>query len=309
MKVLVLGGTRFVGRAIVEALLPGHEVTVLNRGTRPLWDERIGQLVADRLDRTALTEQLDDGFQAIVDVSGTEPEHITTLLGALPAGAAPAYVYISSAAVYDRTRALAPFAEDAPADGDPVWGGYGEAKAACEQLLRAGVAGELTILRPPYVYGPHNTEPREQFLWARLLSGSPVFVPGDGERRIQFCHAEDLAATVLAACEGRLAAGTYNIGEPRHYGFREYLRTLAEVAGVEPVLLPAPDAAVPAREYFPFRDIELTLDTKRLEATDAFHTRPLATGLATSLAWFRDHDALHDEPTPREAAWRATVPR
>ncbi|GAA1987660.1 NAD-dependent epimerase/dehydratase family protein [Kitasatospora viridis] len=312
MKVLVLGGTRFIGRAVVDALVDDHRVTVLNRGTRPPADPRVAQLRADRNEPAQVAAALrgsGGGFEAVVDVSGLEAGQVRGVLDALPPGAAPRYVFVSSAAVYRRPPGAGPAREDEPAPGDPVWGEYGTDKAACERLLAERCAGPLTVLRPPYVYGPRNTEQREQFLWARMLAGRPVFVPGAGESRVQFCHAEDLARTVRAACTGELAAGTYNVGEGRDHSFLEYLDLLATVAGVTPDLVPAPDQQVPAREYFPFRRLDLTLDTARLTAAGHPVERELAAGLAGTLDWFRAHGGLDDRPTPRELSWRAAPVR
>ncbi|MEU7608142.1 NAD-dependent epimerase/dehydratase family protein [Micromonospora sp. NPDC049204] len=307
MKLLVLGGTRFVGRAVVDALLDSHDVTVLNRGTQPLWDGRITQLVADRDDTRQMADAWTVAYDAVVDVSATVPGHLRHLPRATEI---PRYVFISSAAVYSRESAAPPFREDDRADGDAIWGGYGEAKATCERLLREALpARSLTVLRPPYVYGPHNTEQREQFLWARMAADQPVFVPGDGRTRIQFCASRTVAETVVAAVEGRLPAGTYNVAEQRGYTFLEYLAVLADVIGLPAArIVPVTDPSVPAREYFPFRQAELTLDVSRLAALGLVPDVDLASGLVATLAWFRRNGGLPDEPTPREYAWRATTP-
>ncbi|MFG1838150.1 NAD-dependent epimerase/dehydratase family protein [Micromonospora sp. NPDC049175] len=307
MRVMVLGGTQFIGRAIVTALLEDHQVTVLNRGSRPLWDPRIRQLVADRNDATQLKDLGLAGFDAVVDVSGTEPRHVSNVLAALPQSQRLPYVFISSAAVYNRSVSSPPFREGDQADGDPIWGGYGEAKAECEAVLRGASHIGLTVLRPPYVYGPHNPEPREQFLWSRLLAGQPVFVPGDGGTRLQFCHAQALAEVVAAACAGKLGAGTFNVGEPASYTLLKYLAILGEVAGVQPRVVPAPDPTVRARDYFPFRDADLVLDVSRLALQAVVKHDDLATGLAKTLTWFRENGDVSDDPTPQESVWRATA--
>ncbi|MEU1736726.1 NAD-dependent epimerase/dehydratase family protein [Streptosporangium sp. NPDC020145] len=304
-RALVLGGTRFVGRAVVEALLPSCEVTVLNRGTRPLWDPRIVQVVADRRDAASTRAVLRGSYDVVVDVSGTEPVHVRNVLDTPAVAGAVRYVYVSSAAVYRRGHAGPPFHEDDPADGDPAWGGYGEDKAECERLL-SGLPG-LTVLRPPYVYGPRNTEPRESFLWARMLTGQPIFVPGDGRTGIQFCHVRDLAETVAAACAGTPPPGVYNVGGPGRCSFTDYLGLLAETAGTGHRAVHVHDEEVPARAYFPFRDLELTLDTTRLDRTGAGAATPLADGLRETLAWLRAHGSLADEPTEQEKKWRATT--
>lgn len=284
-NVLVLGGTRFVGRAIVDALLGEHQVTVANRGTQPLWDSRLGQLVRDRTDPDQARKALVGEYDTVVDVSGTHQDHIQAVLSSSPVTNADRYIYISSASVYDRTRANPPFREGDPATGDAIWGDYGFAKAGCENLLRVGIRRELTVLRPPYVYGPRNTEDREQFCWARMLGDQPLFVPADGRVRIQFCHAEALAAVVAAACAGSLTSGTYNVAEPRSYSIDEYIDVLAEAAGLRPRLVHITDPCIPARDYFPFRNQELTLDTTRVAGI--YEHVPLAEGLRQTLTWFR----------------------
>ncbi|MFF0577788.1 NAD-dependent epimerase/dehydratase family protein [Streptosporangium saharense] len=304
-RALVLGGTRFVGRAVVEALLPSFEVSVLNRGTRPLWDPRIVQVVADRCDAASAHAALRENYEVVVDVSGTEPRHVRNVLDTPAVAGAARYVYVSSASVYRRGPAGPPFHEGDPDGGDPAWGGYGEDKAECERLL-SGLPG-LTVLRPPYVYGPHNTEARESFLWARMLAGQPIFVPGEGRTRIQFCHVGDLARTVAAACAGTLPPGTYNVGGPGTCTLTEYLDLLAEVAGTGHRPVYVHDEGVPARAYFPFRDLELTLDTTRLGRTGSGACTPLADGLRGTLAWLRAYGSLADEPTEQEKTWRATT--
>ena len=150
MNILVLGGSRFVGRAIVDALVDRHDVTVLNRGTRSFSDERVRQLVADRTDPAQLGAVLGGQvYDAVVDVSGTEPLHVKNVLPALAWQGGSPYVYVSSAAVYDRTRATTPFRESDPDGGDGIWGDYGYNKASCERLLRTALGNRLIVLRPP----------------------------------------------------------------------------------------------------------------------------------------------------------------
>lgn len=126
MKILVLGGTQFIGWSIVDALTPHHDVYVLNRGNRPLWNDRIIQLTADRTNPIQIAEAVQEKFDAVVDVSGTLPIHIENVLPVLHDVAR--YVFISSAAVYDRMRVAPPFREDRPAGGDAIWGDYGRAR-------------------------------------------------------------------------------------------------------------------------------------------------------------------------------------
>jgi nucleoside-diphosphate-sugar epimerase len=301
VRILVLGGTLFVGRAIVDRLLSDqHEVTVLNRGTQPLWDDRIRQLTADRNDRVQMTAALTGTYDAVVDVSGTEPVHIENVL---PALSDTPYVYIGSAAVYTRSVANPPFDEDDRADGDPIWGPYGQEKATCEKLLR-DACKTVTVLRPPYIYGPHNTQPREQFIWARILARQPIFVPLSGDTEIQFIHIDDLATIVVGAITGDLPPDTYNVGEPRFYPYNEWIDICGDIAGVEPRVVHIEDPSIDGRSYFPFRTEDVTLHTERIDATGVVVPRSLRDGLITTFDWFREFAGFPDEPTEQEKAWR-----
>ncbi|MEV0646690.1 NAD-dependent epimerase/dehydratase family protein [Phytomonospora sp. NPDC050363] len=305
MRILLLGGTRFIGRRVAARLLTEHDVTLLNRGTDPLWDRDLRRITVDRDEAADTAEALSGGFDVLVDISGARPGHLAGTLGF-----AGRYIYLGSAAVYDREASGFPFREDDPADGDPVWGDYGRDKAACEKLLRDAYGERLTVLRPPYVYGPFNNEPRESFVWARLLRGETVLVPGDGDRLVQFCHVDVLAEVVAAAVAERLDPGTYNVAESTPYSFAGWVGVLARAAGVEARMSPVDDPKVPARDYFPFRDVDLVLDTSRIDAAGVLPYVPLPLGAARTFAWFEQNGGLAYEPTAyerktmRRGSWR-----
>jgi 2'-hydroxyisoflavone reductase len=141
-----------------------------------------------------------------------------------------------------------------------------------------------------------------------MAAGSPIFVPGKGEARIQFCHVGFLATVVAAALNGALPAGTYNVGEDRAYTFDEYLDALAVASASTPVLLHVGETDVKARSYFPFRDMDLVLDTTRLRERGFEHRPSLSAGLAETWKWFSQHGLPPDEPTEQEREWRSRPP-
>lgn len=285
MKVLVLGGTRFVGRAIVELLADSCSVTVANRGSHPMWREDVESIVFDRQTGPGLPGVVDVGqFDAVVDVSATEPIHVQHTVTGWPAAQRHVpYVLVSSAGVYDRTSNPPPFGETMPAPGDEIWGDYGRAKADCEALL-GRVFTRLTCLRPPYVYGPHNYEERERWLWARIVRGETVLVPRDGSTRLQFCHTDLLSSVVAAVLHGTVPAGIYNVAEPTGYSIIQYLQALAAAAETDLRIQEVHDGR-PARSYFPFRDADLTLVTRKLAEHVNLSVPTLAEGLASSFEW------------------------
>ena len=301
----MLGGSGFVSGAILRDLLEleragGAEVTALTRGrTRTSWDG-IRHLAGDRTDPVSMQRALVDGYDVVVDVSGYTADDVGVVLSSLPAHPAR-YVFISSAAGYDSRLATVPFAEEDGLGGDPVWGYYGVDKFRAEQLLRTELGDDVTVIRPPYVYGPGNNLDREDFLWARLLEGRPVLLPGEGRTEVQFCHVDSISRFVRSVVADRsIPTGTYNVGDDRPYAFRDYIELLAEVAGAPPPRVEEVDAAVQAREYFPFRDHALVLDTRRWIDTGHAHVVPFRSGLADTLDRFRAEGSLVFRPVPME---------
>ena len=300
MRILVLGGTRFVGRAVVDALAEHHDVTVANRGSHVLWRDDVALVVFDRDSGASLSLAVDvRQFDAVVDVSGTEPAHVRHVVQGWPDDWKHVpYVFISSASVYDRSVKPPPFCEGMPTPGDAIWGSYGKAKADCEELLRRDFP-QLTCLRPPYVYGPFNYQDRERWLWARLLRGKCILIPRDGSARLQFCHTDLLSRVVCEVLAGQLPTGTYNIGEPQSYSVVAYLELLASVAGQSLRTRRVLDGRS-ARDYFPFRDADLTLATAKLAAHTQIARPSMREGMRHALSWCRAHDSLVYEPTDAE---------
>lgn len=300
----MLGGSHFIGRAIVDELRDAHDVTVLNRGNHPLGLAGVTELVADRHDPIAVSSALTGDFDAVVDVSASEPGMVEAVLPSIARINPHRYVFISSAAVYDRTQHPPPFSETMPATGDPLWGEYAIAKARCEQLLVESLSERLTILRPSYVFGPRNTIQREQFIWARLHADVPIFLPGSGGTRVHFSYVKTLAEATALACGGELPVGTYNVADDPPCTFEQYVRLLARTCGREPDVRHVHDTTVPAIEYFPFPPADLHLDIGQIRATGLLAERSLEEAMAATYRWFITEGTIEDQPTPVEAAWR-----
>jgi 2'-hydroxyisoflavone reductase len=282
----VLGGSYFVGRHIaMEFHAHGHEVVLLNRGTREM---PLPCLKVDRNDMFALRATLEgQRFDVVVDTSCYDSGQAFLAVQAL-AGRYGRWMFVSTAAVYD-DQAPRPLVESAPAEGSEAWGDYGGSKARAEMLLRELCGAKLTIVRPGYVYGPYNSLARETFVWSRVLRGRPVFVPGDGRVQASFIHARDLAVIVRELSGRELARGaSYNVAHPEAVSLRRWVELVAEAAGVRARVVGVPASLrVPARDFFPFREQELTLDVSRLRAdTGLVADTSLRAGLASTYATY-----------------------
>jgi nucleoside-diphosphate-sugar epimerase len=247
MKVLVIGGTLFIGRLLVEELQKaGHDVAVLHRKPKHDLGRRVENLVGDRNDADSLSEALsgrrfDVVFDNVYDWErGTTAAQVEATVRAC-GNRLSRYVFLSSVAAYGdglnhkESDPLAPDYHSEP---------YVRHKATTERLLfrmHAQSGFPVVTFRPPFVYGANNPFYREQFFWDRLRAGRPVIIPGDGHRLMQFVYVTDLVqAMVRAMVEPKAVGEAFNIGDPKPVTQVELVEKLAKVANVEPSLVRIP---------------------------------------------------------------------
>jgi 2'-hydroxyisoflavone reductase len=234
MKTLILGGTQFVGRHIVEALVPaGHSVSIFNRGwTR---DELPAPLERLRGDRDQGPEGLATlagrAWDVCVDVSGYTPRQVRPA-AELFRTRVGRYVFVSAVSVYgdsaDRpVRETCPRLASAPEDVTEVNAEtYGRLKVACENLVQEIFGNRCTILRPQIVAGPHDPFDRYSYWVRRATQGGEMLAPGDGSDHLQVIDARDVARCVRTVIENGLA-GEFNLAGPR-LTWAEFVRILGE---------------------------------------------------------------------------------
>jgi 2'-hydroxyisoflavone reductase len=218
VKLLVLGGTKFVGRAVVEgALERGHEVTLFNRGvTDPALFPEAEHLRGDRDgDLSALEGRT---WDAVVDPSGYVPRVVRASAELLD-GAVDHYVFVSSISVY-REPLVPGFAETAPlkeledpATEDVDERTYGPLKAICERVIAEAFPSAHANVRAGLVVGPHDPTGRFTYWPARISRGGDVLAPGDPARQVQFVDVRDLGEWIMQLAERRIA-GTFNATGP-----------------------------------------------------------------------------------------------
>jgi 2'-hydroxyisoflavone reductase len=303
MKVLVIGGTQFIGRLLVAALLKSkHEVTVLHRRRRHSLSKSVQNLAADRNDADAMRRVLaGKRFQAVFD-NVYDMERGTT--GAQIEATALAcgdhlerYVFTSSVAAYgDGLNHV----EDNPLAADAHPNVYARNKAMSERALfrlHHSTGFPLVTFRPPFVYGPHNQWYREAFFWDRIRSKRPVIIPGDGTRLMQFVFVGDLVGAMVSSLTVEAAVGqAFNIGHPRAVTQVEFVRELGRAAGKEPTLVHVARekiveaAAAPGKQqlYFgQFFDVPpITEKIAKVHRVLGVRPTAFATSLAETYRWY-----------------------
>ncbi len=222
MNVLVLGGTRFIGRHIVEALCAGgHGVSVFTRGQSP--DElppQVERLLGDRSEgETGLAALGGRRWDACIDVSGYTPLQVRASAEQLR-NSVSRYVFISTVSTYAslaqtpivESQALHAEAGESVTQVTSVT--YGPLKVTCEWIVREAYGNRATILRPQIVAGPYDPTGRHTYWVQRAMRGGEVLVPGDGTDHIQVVDARDLARFVVTTVEHD-TPGTFNLAGPR----------------------------------------------------------------------------------------------
>ncbi|MBV9773648.1 MAG: NAD-dependent epimerase/dehydratase family protein [Gemmatimonadetes bacterium] len=286
MKLLVLGGTIFLGRHLVEAALArGHEVSLFHRGrhgaelfpeAEHLFGDRGGELGALAGRR----------WDVVVDTSAYVPR-VARRSAELLRDAAEHYTFVSTVSVYGAVPG--PVREDAPlrALADPTaetmdGGSYGALKALCERAVEECFPGRALVVRPGIIVGPHD--PTERFTyWARRVArGGEVLAPGSGDQRVEVIDVRDLAEWMLRMAERR-AAGVYNAVGPRgkltFWAWLESCR-LATESGAR--LTWVDEEFLREQGVEPMEDLPFWFPEGDPEMAGAFHTdaqRALAEGL------------------------------
>jgi nucleoside-diphosphate-sugar epimerase len=247
MNVLVLGGSRFNGLALViELARTGHTVTVLNRGqSQVTFPHGVHRLTADRDDPASMRAALGAGtWDCVHDVSGYTLPQVQTAVELLR-GRVGHYIFASSTVAYAATRIL-PIRESHPDNDTPQQNDYARNKLACERYLFAEYREHgfpATTVPFSMVFGPNNIIPdREQRMFARLLRGRPILIPGDGTTLGMVGHVDDQARGLrMMMCNPITFGRRYNLSGQDCYTDDGYVDVFAEVVGVSPrrVYVPA----------------------------------------------------------------------
>jgi 2'-hydroxyisoflavone reductase len=216
VKLLILGGTAFVGRHLVEAAVAGgHEPVLFTRGrTNPGLFPGVEHLVGDR--ETDLSPLDGREFDAVLDTSGYLPRVVRASAGLL-AGRAQRYVFVSSISVYDEAPVLSestPTWHPADPESEDVNRDYGGLKTLCEEAVRTAFGDERAlIVRPGLIVGSHDYTGRFSYWPHRVARGGEVLAPEPAAARVWFVDVRDLAEWAIRMVERR-STGVYNVAGP-----------------------------------------------------------------------------------------------
>jgi len=308
MRVLVIGGTRFIGRAIVEELLcREHAVTVYHRGQHEVEFARsVEHVHGDRRDHTRFRADLASlSCDAVVDVIPMNADDARALVTALR-GRIQCSVHISSGDVYTPGQPV-PIPEDAvvrSVDTAEITA-YGQtipySKVAVEEVIREAQAADgfpATVLRLPAVYGPRDPLAREWFFIKRVLDGRPrIAVPDGGLSLFHRGYVDDVARAVALALENPHAVGrTYNVGHEQLLTVRGIAELVARVMDHEWEIVSVAGNQLPATNPFATPH-HIVYDLRRIRAELGYQESiSLQEGMRRTVSWL-----LANPPAPE--AW------
>lgn len=323
MKILVLGGTYFLGKSFVELAKNDNEITVVNRGNKKirfLTNENIKEFTADRHDIQKLSKLKGEAFDVLVDFCAYSPGDIRTILEALD-GRIRQYIFISTCDVYRRgtSQILDEDAEFEERDFGGEAGAYILGKAALERELEEccrewNVA--YTSVRPAFIYGPDNYAPRESMYFNWILQAGQIISPTDSDGFFQMVYVKDLARILLGLCGRREAFNeAYNVCGERIWDYPAFAESLKTATGIEfeQVLLTSADIegrGIPLP--FPLRKEESERYAGEKISFLGVPETPFESGLSEAFAAFKadmlnidkifaEVDRFFDENNPKEA--------
>lgn len=337
LRILILGGTGYLGPSTIEAALArGHRVTMFNRGrTRPELFPGVEKLHGDRDPRK------DEGLKAleqgewdvVIDNSGYYPRMVGAS-AALLAKRVRRYIYISSISAYkdpnpengDETAPLATMADPAVEEMGKQYENYGALKALCEQAAEQALPGRACIVRPGFIVGPDDPSGRFTYWPARFDRGGEVAVPGDPSDPIEVIDVRDLGAWLVKLAEDGTVGRFNACGPEKRMAWGRVVEACrkAAAAPATPVWLDA--------DFVAKQGVDFPIWAPYKGDTRGFHTwsnaravkaglrfRPVEQTVQDTLAWFRGQEKLEkgrkklagpaaEAEAKLLAAWKARKP-
>lgn len=308
-KLLILGGTRFLGPAIVDvALAAGHEVTLFNRGkTDPNRYKQLELRVGDR-DTGDLASLKTGSWDCVIDNSGYAPSHVQATAELLR-DRVQQYLFVSTISVYADTSAelvgedtkLATVSDEVAAQTKTIREAsryYGAMKARCEQAAERAMPGRVAQVRPGLIVGPEDNSDRFTYWPVRVKRGGEVLAPGDPDREVQFIDVRDLGAFCVRLAEtGK--CGVWNaVGLPMRLSMQELLHACKAAENADARFTWVSEEFLVEHKVRAYTEMPLWLpraqrghiDNSRARK-DGLGFRPVADTIRATLDWFATEPA------------------
>ena len=308
MKLLLLGGTVFLGRHLAAAALAaGHTVTLFNRGRSGHPPAGATTITGDRTVAADVVALAAQSWDAVIDTCGYLPK-VVRLAAELLAPVAAHYTFISTISVYPLSAPRGADESypveriDQPEEAALSGETYGALKAVCEEAVAAALPGRTLIIRPGLIVGPYDPSDRFSYWPLRCAGGGVILCPGDPAEPVQFIDVRDLAAWIIRLVE-KQTTGVFNAtgpADPLSFGALIDCCLAETESGGQPVW--APDSVLEEAQVAAYTEMPLwvpasltgfnrTAIDRALAAGLTF--RPLAETVADTLAWRQATVAEH----------------
>lgn len=311
MNLLIIGGTRFVGRHLVEyALARGHTITLFNRGqSNPDLFPQVEHLRGDRATDLALLK--DRSWDAVIDTCGYVPRIVQLSAQAL-VGHTDRYVFISTVSVYaeDNPRGMdedSPLAKLKDESVEEITGEtYGGLKVLCEKVVEEAYPDRALIIRPGLIVGPHDPTDRFTYWPWRIAQGGEVLAPGNPHQPQQVIDVRDMAQWIVSMVEEK-RAGIFNaVGPDYALTTKQMLEACVAVCNPQAQLTWLSESFLLDHKVEPWSEMPVWLPEKESAMDTCSNARAIAAGLKIRPLAETFRDTLAWAKTrPADYAWRA----
>jgi len=295
-KILIMGGNQFVGKEIVKKFLEkDYTIYILNRGTR----KNIEEVIFFKVDRDNFIEMenilKNIDVDIIIDVSAYTEEQVD-ILHKVMKNRFKQYILISSASVYNNIEST-PANEESQTGENLIWGDYAKNKYLAEKktIENSKIYNfKYTIFRPFYIYGIGNNLDRENYFFSRIKYNLPIYIPSKNNI-IQFGYVEDLALAIESSIgNSDFYNQTFNISGDEYVTMSEFSEICGKVMNKKAIIkyINTEENKIKARDWFPFREVNLFGDISKLENTGFRNTYSLIQGLEKTYKYNDENDLI-----------------
>jgi len=260
MKILIIGGSRFVGPHVITLLLKKkHKITVFNRGgISSKYPQEVRFIKGDRGQGF---NKLKEKFDVVIDTCAYVGSQTMMAIEGLKFDY---FLHFGTVAAYKKTE-IFPLTEESPIGNWPSFGEYNKGKVECEKVLaKSGI--KYGIFRPAYILGPKNYCDRENFIYSRIKKGTPLVLPGNGLGVAQFVFVDEVAQTIVTLAENKIR-GVFNVVGNESITLVGLVEEMGKIVGKKPIITFNPKAIGKnfREEEFPFDNENLIVSNEKIK--------------------------------------------